>query len=118
MPLRNLLSILTTPKMLFTTSMRNIPGNHNKGIISMNTLRLTEICQMKEKGNVTVLIHMHICRSSISDTPKLPHTWKLLHIWKLPQTWKFPCAWKFLHVTLFADKSYAWMSQHLPLLSI
>ena len=64
MPLRNLLTILTMPRMLFTTSMRNIQGNHSHRTISTSSLRLTEVCHMKEEGNVTVLAQLHTWHES------------------------------------------------------
>ena len=58
----------------------------------MNTLKLTEVHQVKGESNVTVLIHMHTCTPSMSGISEFLHTWK------------------FLHILLFADKSCVWMS--------
>ena len=64
MPLKSLLSILTTPKTLSTTSMRNTQGNHGHRTTPTSGLRLTGVCHVKEGGNVTVLAQLHIWHKS------------------------------------------------------
>ena len=59
-PLKSLLSILTTPKTSSTTSMRNTQGNHGHGTTPTSGLRLTGVHHVKEGGNVTVLAQLHI----------------------------------------------------------
>ena len=63
-PLKSLLSILTTPKMPSTTSMRNTQGNHSHGTTPTSGLRLTGVHYVKEGGNVTVLAQLHIWHKS------------------------------------------------------
>ena len=64
MLLKSLLSILTTPKTLSTTSMRNTQGSHSYGTTPTSGLRLTGVCYVKERGNVTVLAQLHIWHKS------------------------------------------------------
>ena len=64
MPLKSLLSILTTPKTPSTTSMRNTQGNHSHRTTPTSSLRLTGVCYVKEGGNVTVLAQLHIWHKS------------------------------------------------------
>ena len=64
MPLKSLLSILTTPKTPSTTSMRNTQGNHSHRTTPTSSLRLTGVCHVKEGGNVTVLAQLHIWHKS------------------------------------------------------
>ena len=64
MPLKSLLSILTTPKTPSTTSMRNTQGNHSHRTTCTSGLRLTGVRHMKEGGNVTVLAQLHIWHKS------------------------------------------------------
>ena len=64
MPLKSLLSILTTPKTPSTTSTRNTQGNHSHRTTLTSGLRLTEVCHVKEGGNVTVLAQLHIWHKS------------------------------------------------------
>ena len=64
MPLKSLLSILTTPKTPSTTSMRNTQGNHSHRTTPTSGLRLTGVCYVKEGGNVTVLAQLHIWHKS------------------------------------------------------
>ena len=64
MPLKSLLSILTTPKTPSTTSMRNTQGNHSHGTTPTSGLRLTGVHHVKEGGNVTVLAQLHIWHKS------------------------------------------------------
>ena len=62
--LKSLLSILTTPTTLSTTSMRNTQGNHSHRTTPMSGLRLTGVHYVKEGGNVTVLAQLHIWHKS------------------------------------------------------
>ena len=64
MPLKSLLSILTTPKTPSTTSMRNTQGNHGHRTTSTSGLRLTGVRHVKEESNVTVLAQLHIWHKS------------------------------------------------------
>ena len=64
MPLKSLLSILTTPKTLSTTSIRNTQGNHSHGTTPTSGLRLTGVRHVKKGGNVTVLAQLHIWHKS------------------------------------------------------
>ena len=63
-PLKSLLSILTTPKTLSTTSMRNTQGSHSHRTTPTSGLRLTGVRHVKEGGNVTVLAQLHIWHKS------------------------------------------------------
>ena len=64
MPLKSLLSILTTPKTLSITSIRNTQGNYSHGTTPTSGLRLTGVRHVKERGNVTVLAQLHIWHKS------------------------------------------------------
>ena len=64
MPLKSLLSILTTPKMPSTTSMRNTQGSHSHRTTPTSGLRLTGVRHVKEESNVTVLAQLHIWHKS------------------------------------------------------
>ena len=64
MPLKSLLSILTTPKTPSTISIRNTQGNHSHGTTPTSSLRLTGVHYVKEGGNVTVLAQLHIWHKS------------------------------------------------------
>ena len=57
-------------------------------------------------------IQVTLCWCYSSDTHAHLHTWHEWHTWKFLHTWEFP------HLALLADKSYMWMSQHLPSLPI
>ena len=64
MPLKSLLSILTTLKTPSTTSMRNTQGNHSHGTTATSGLRLTGVHHVKEEGNVIVVAQLHIWHKS------------------------------------------------------
>ena len=64
MPLKSLLSILTTPKTLSITSIRNTQGNYSHRTTPTSGLRLTGVRHVKERGNVTVLAQLHIWHKS------------------------------------------------------
>ena len=63
-PLKSLLSILTTSKIPSTTSMRNTQGNHSHRTTPTSGLKLTGVCHVKEGGNVIVLAQLHIWHKS------------------------------------------------------
>ena len=64
MPLKSLLSILTTLKTPSTTSMRNTQGNHGHGTTPTSGPRLTGVRHVKKGGNVMVLAQLHIWHKS------------------------------------------------------